>query len=128
MFKKALIATISVALSAAPSFAGSIGTIQSTNTITTTNGTRAVTISGSYSSEEHTVTANTDGTGSTASASWDPTAGPSVTVAGTGGAAANTAAAGYSTNAVTAATYLNDTQSQFTSAETVTLDGVFFNY
>lgn len=128
MFKKALIAAAAVALSAAPSFAGSLGTLQSTNTITTTGGTRALTINGSYASEEHTVGASSESAGVTASASWDPSAGPALTVAATGGASVNSGSATYSTNAVTAGTYLNDVQSAFSGAETITLDGVFFNY
>ena len=127
MLKKALIAVASVALSA-PAFAGYIGTLQSQNTITTTGGTRAVTINGAYASEEHNVNASTDGTGSSASGSWDPNAGPILTAAGTGGVSVNSASATYTTNAVTAGTYLNDVQSAFSGAETVTLDGVFFNY
>ena len=127
MFKKALIAAASVALSA-PAFAGSIGTLQSTNTITTTGGSRAVTIMGTYASEEHNVNASTDGTGSSASASWDGVTGPALTSTGTGSASANLASATYGTHTVTAATYLNDVQSAFSGTETVTLDGVFFNY
>ena len=127
MFKKALIAAVSVALSA-PAYAGSIGTLQSTNTITTTGGTRAVTINGTYTSEEHNVNASTDGTGSSATADWDPVTGPALTTAGTGGASANAASATYCTNNVSGATYLNDVQSAFSGTETVTLDGVFFNY
>ena len=127
MIKKALIAIVSVALSA-PAFAGSIGTLQSTNTITTTGGSRAVTINGTYTAEDHNVNASTDGTGASASATWDPVTGPDLTTAGTGGASANSAAATYVTNNVRAATYLNDVQSAFSGTETVTLDGVFFNY
>ena len=127
MIKKALIAAASVALYA-PAFAGSIGTLQSTNTITTTGGSRAVTITGTYVAEEHNVNASTDGTGASASASWDPVTGPALASAGTGGASANSAAATYVTNDVRAATYLNDVQSAFSGTETVTLDGVFFNY
>ena len=127
MIKKALIAAASVALSA-PAFAGSICTLQSTNTITTTGGSRAVTINGTYVAEEHNVNARTDGTGASASASWDPVTGPALTTGGTGGASANSAAATYGTNNVRGATYLNDVQSAFSGTETVTLDGVFFTY
>ena len=128
MLKKALIAVASVALSA-PAFAGSIGTLQSTNTIITTGGTRAVTINGTYAAEEHTVSTGTDGSGSTATANWDPVTGPVLTSTGTGGGAgANAASASYSTNSVTSGTYVNDVQSAFSGAETVTLDGVFFNH
>ena len=130
MFKKALIAVASVALSA-PAFAGSIGSLQSTNTITTTGGSRAVTITGTYAAEEHNVNASTDGNGSSASATWDGVTGPALTSTGTGsssGTSVNSASASYVTNTVTAATYLNDVQSAFSGAETITLDGVFFNY
>ena len=127
MIKKALIAIASVALSA-PAFAGSIGTIQGTTSTTITGGTRAVTISGTYASEEHTAAASTDGSGATAGADWDPTTGPVLTVAGVGGATANTGSATYSTNAVTAATYLNDAQHAYTGTESTTTNGVFFNY
>ena len=127
MIKKALIAAASVALSA-PAFAGSIGTLQSTNTINAIGGSRAVTINGTYTAEEQNVNASTDGNGASASASWDPVTGPSLNSAGTGGASANSASATYVTSNVRAATYLNDVQSSFNGAETVTLDGVFFNY
>ena len=128
MFKKALIAAATVALSAAPSFAGSLGELNGTTSTTITGGTRTVTINGTYNSEEHTVGTATEGLGATASASWDPTAGPALTTAGTGGAVTNTASATYSTNAVTNGTYLNDTQNSFTGTESSTLAGVFFNY
>ena len=128
MLKKALIAVASVALSA-PAFAGSIGTLQSTNTIITTSGTRAVTINGTYAAEEHTVSTGTDGASSSASASWSPGGGPSLTSSGTGvGAGANVASASYTTNSVTSATYVNDVQSAFGGTEVVTLTGVFFNH
>ena len=127
MIKKALIAIASVALSA-PAFAGSIGTLQSTNTINTIGGSRAVTINGTYTAEEQNVNASTDGTGASASATWDPVTGPALTTGGTGGASANSASATYATNNVRAATYLNDVQSSFNGSETVTLNGVFFNY
>jgi len=128
MFKKALIAVASAAALSAPAFAGSIGTIQGTTSTTITGGTRAVTISGTYSSEEHTVGASTDGTGATAGADWDPTTGPVLTVAGVGGASANTGSASYGTNAVTGATYLNDAQHAYTGTESTTTSGIFFNY
>ena len=128
MFKKALIAAASVALSA-PAFAGSLGTLQSTNTIITTSGSRTVTINGTYAAEEHTVSTGTDGASSSASASWSPGGGPSLTSSGTGvGAGANVASATYSTNEVRNATYLSDVQSAFGGTETITLDGVFFNH
>jgi len=128
MFKKALIAAATVALSAAPSFAGSIGELQGTTSTTITGGTRTLTIQGDYASEEHTVGTATEGTGATASASWTPAAGPALTTAGTGGATTNTATATYSTNAVTNGSYFNDTQNAFTGTESSTLTGVFFNY
>lgn len=128
MFKKALIAAASVAALSAPAFAGTLGEIQGTTSTTITGGTRAITINGSYASEEHTVGTATEGTGATASASWDPSAGPSLTTAGTGGASTNTASATYSTSAVTGATYLNDTQHSYTGTESTTTTGVFFNY
>ena len=128
MFKKALIAVASAVALSAPAIAGSIGEIQGTTSTTITGGTRAVTISGAYASEEHTVGASTDGTGATAGADWDPTTGPVLTVAGVGGATANTGSATYSTNAVTAATYLNDAQHSYTGTESTTTTGVFFNY
>jgi hypothetical protein len=128
MFKKALIATASVVALSAPAFAGSLGNIQGTTSTTITGGTRAITINGSYASEEHTVGAATEGTGATANGSWDPSSGPSLTVGGIGGASTNTASATYSTNAVTAATYLNDQQHSYTGTESTTSAGVFFNY
>lgn len=128
MFKKALIAVVSTASLSAPAIAGSIGTIQGTTSTTITGGTRAVTISGSYASEEHTVGASTEGTGATAGADWDPTTGPVLTVAGVGAATANSGSATYDTNAVTAATYLNDAQHSYTGTESTTTSGVFFNY
>lgn len=128
MFKKALIATASVVALSAPAFAGSLGNIQGTTSTTITGGTRAITINGSYASEEHTVGAATEGTGASANGSWDPSSGPSLTVAGVGGASTNTASATYSTNAVTAATYLNDQQHSYTGTESTTTAGVFFNY
>ena len=128
MFKKALIAAASVALST-PAFAGSIGTLQSTNTIITTGGSRAVTINGTYAAEEHTVSTAADGSGSSASATWSPGAGPSLTSTGTGYIAGpNVSSASYSTNSVTSGTYVNDIQSAFGGTETVTMDGVFFNH
>ena len=127
MFKKALIAAASVALSA-PAFAGSLGTLQSTNTVITTSGSRTVTINGTYAAEEHTVSTATDGTGSTASASWSPGGGPSLNSNATGGFADNVASATYSTNEVRNATYLSDVQSAFGGTETITLDGVFFTH
>lgn len=126
MIKRILVCAM--LLSATPAMAGSIGSLTGTTTTTITGGTRAVTINGSYSSEEHTVSSGTDGTGATASATWDPTAGPVLTTAGTGGLTTNTAYATYSTNAVTAATYLNDAQHSYTGTESVTTAGVFFNY
>lgn len=128
MFKKALIAAASVVALSAPAFAGSLGNIQGTTSTTITGGTRAITINGSYASEEHTVGAATEGTGASANGSWDPSSGPSLTVAGVGGASTNTASATYSTNAVTAATYLNDQQHSYTGTESTTTAGVFFNY
>ena len=128
MFKKALIAAASVVALSAPAFAGSLGNIQGTTSTTITGGTRAITINGSYASEEHTVGAATEGTGATASASWDLSSGPSLTVGGTGGASTNTASATYSTKSVTAATYLNDQQHAYTGTEATTTAGVFFNY
>lgn len=128
MFKKALIAVASAAALSAPAFAGTLGNIQGTTSTTITGGTRAITINGTYASEEHTVGASTDGSGGTAGADWDPTTGPVLTTAGVGGAASNTASATYSTNAVTAATYLNDTQHSYTGTESTTTTGVFFNY
>jgi len=128
MFKKALIAVASAAALSAPAIAGSIGEIQGTTSTTITGGTRAVTISGAYASEEHTVGASTEGTGASASGDWDPTNGPVLAVAGVGGASTNSASATYSTNAVTAATYLNDAQHSYTGTESTTTTGVFFNY
>jgi hypothetical protein len=128
MFKKALIATASVVALSAPAFAGTLGEIQGTTSTTITGGTRQVTINGNYASEEHTVGAATEGTGASASGSWDPSAGPALTVAGVGGASTNTASATYNTNAVTGGTYLNDTQNSFTGTESTTTTGVFFNY
>jgi len=128
MFKKALIATASVVALSAPAFAGSIGELQGSTTTTITAGTREVTITGNYASEEQTVGAATEGTGASANADWDPSTGPVLSVAGVGGASANTASATYSTNAVTAATYLNDQQHSYTGTESTTTTGVFFNY
>jgi len=128
MFKKALIATASVVALSAPCIAGTIGELQGTTSTTITAGSRAVTISGSYASEEHTVGSATEGTGASANGSWDPSSGPSLTVAGVGGATTNTASATYGTNAVTGATYLNDTQHSYTGTESTTTTGVFFNY
>ena len=129
MIKKALAAAVfAAAAMSAPAFAGSIGNIQSTTTTTITGGTRAITINGTYASEEHSVNASTDGTGGTASATWDPTSGPSLSTTGVGGAAINTASATYDTNAVTAGTYLNDQQHAYTGTESSTTSGVFFNY
>ena len=128
MFKKALIATASVVALSAPCFAGTIGELQGTSSTTITAGSRALTISGSYASEERTVGTATEGTGTTASASWSTAAGPALTTSGTGGATTNTATATYGTNAVTGATYLNDTQHSYTGTESSTTTGVFFNY
>ena len=129
MFKKALIATASVVALSAPAFAGSLGNIQGTTSTTITGGTRAITINGSYASEEHTVGAATEGTGSSASATFSSNTGiATLNTTGTGGASTNTASATYSTNAVTAATYLNDQQHSYTGTESTTSAGVFFNY
>ena len=128
MFKQALIAAVSAVALSAPAFAGALGEIQGTTSTTITGGTRQITIQGDYASEEHTVTASTEGTGASANGSWDPAAGPSLTVAGVGGASTNVASASYSTNAVTNGSYLNDTQNSFTGTESTTSSGVFFNY
>ena len=127
MIKQALIAIASVALSA-PAFAGSIGNIQGATTTTIAGGTRAVTISGAYSSREDTVGASTDGAGATATATFSSEGFTSLSASGIGGVPSNSAQATYSTNAVTGATYLNDTQSLFIGTEASTTSGVFFNY
>ena len=127
MIKQALIAIASVALSA-PAFAGSIGNIQGTTSTTIAGGTRAVTINGTYSSREDTVGASTDGVGASATATFSTEGFASLSASGIGGVPSNTAQATYSTNAVTGASYLNDTQSLFTGTEASTTSGVFFNY
>ena len=127
MVKKVLTAATAAAVSlfSAPSFAGSIGQLTSTNTVTTTAGTRQVLIQGNYESEEHTVASSTTGRGATASASRFPL---TLTTSGIGGATANSASATYNTNAVTKGTYKDNVQSSFSGIETVTMSGVFFNY
>ena len=128
MVKKVLAATAAVSLFSTPSLAGSIGQLTSTNTVTTTSGTRQLTITGDYASQEHTVGSSTSGTGASASASMCSCFTPTLTTSGTGGATANTASATYTTNAVTNGTYNNSVQSSFSGAETSTMSGVFFNY
>jgi hypothetical protein len=128
MLKKALIAVASVTLSA-PAFAGSIGNIQGTTSTTLTGGTRSVAINGNYASREDTVSASTDGVGSSASATFASDTGiAALSALGTGGSPSNLASATYSTNAVTGATYGNSQQSNFTGTEASTTAGVFFNY
>lgn len=128
MFKKALIVAASAVALSAPAFAGSIGTIQGTGSTNITSGTRTLTIQGDYSSEEFTVGAATEGLGASASAAWDPTTGPVLSVSGVGGASSNVASASFTTNGVANGSFLSDTQNSFTGTESVTSSGVFFNY
>ena len=122
MVKKVLTATAVVALFSTPSLAVPIGRLTSTNTVTTTGGTRQLTITGDYSSKEYSVTSSTSGNGATASASWS-NSNPTLVTSGTGGGTANSASATYSTNSITNGSYTNDVRSNFSGVETTT-----FNY
>ena len=128
MVKKVLAATTAVSLFSTPSLAGSIGQLTSTNTVTTTGGTRQLTITGNYESQEHTVGVSTSGEGASASASMCSCFTPTLTTTGTGGSTPNAATATYSTNSVTGGTYTNDVRSSFAGVEVTTMSGVFFNY
>ena len=122
MVKKVLTATAVVALFSTPSLAVPIGRLTSTNTVTTTGGTRQLTITGNYSSTEYSVTSSTTGTGATASASVS-NSNPTLATSGTSGGAGNSASATYSTNSITNGSYTNDVRSSFSGVETTT-----FNY
>ena len=119
MVKKVLTATAVVALFSAPSLAVPIGRLTSTNTVTTTGGTRQLTIKGDYSSKEYSVSSSTTGTGATASASVS-NSNPTLATSGTSGGAGNSASATYATNAITSGSYTNDVRSSFSGVETVT--------
>ena len=119
MVKKVLTATAVVALFSTPSLAVPIGRLTSTNTVTTTGGTRQLTITGNYSSTEHTVSSSTTGTGAIATAAMSNLT-PALATSGTGGGTANTAQATYATNAITSGSYTNDVRSSFSGVETVT--------
>ena len=122
MVKKVLTATAVVALFSTPSLAVPIGRLTSTNTVTTTGGTRQLTITGNYSSTEYSVTSSTTGTGATASASVSNLT-PTLATSGANGGVGNSASATYSTNAITNGSYTNDVRSSFSGVETTT-----FNY
>ena len=122
MVKKVLTATAVVALFSTPSLAVPIGRLSSTNTVTTTGGTRQLTITGNYSSTEYSVSSSTTGTGATASASVS-NSNPTLATSGTSGGAGNSASATYSTNSITNGSYTNDVRSSFSGVETTT-----FNY
>lgn len=122
MVKKVLTATAVVALFSTPSLAVPIGRLTSTNTVTTTGGTRQLTIKGDYSSKEYSVVSSTTGNGAYASATLSNLT-PTLLTSGTGGAKANSASATYSTNSITNGRYTNDVRSNFSGVETTT-----FNY
>ena len=120
MVKKVLTATAVVALFSTPSLAVPIGRLTSTNTVTTTGGTRQLTIKGDYSSKEYSVSSSTSGNGATASASVSNGFNPTLVTSGTGGGTANSASATYSTNSITNGSYTNDVRSNFSGVETTT--------
>ena len=122
MVKKVLTATAVVALFSTPSLAVPIGRLTSTNTVTTTGGTRQLTITGDYSSKEYSVVSSTTGNGAYASATLSNLT-PTLLTSGTGGAKDNSASATYSTNSITNGRYTNDVRSNFSGVETTT-----FNY
>ena len=122
MVKKVLTATAVVALFSTPSLAVPIGRLSSTNTVTTTGGTRQLTIKGDYSSKEYSVSSSTTGNGASASASMS-NFNPTLATSATGGGTANSASATYSTNSITNGSYTNDVRSNFSGVETTT-----FNY
>ena len=119
MVKKVLTATAVVALFSTPSLAVPIGRLSSTNTVTTTGGTRQLTIKGDYSSKEYSVSSSTTGTGATASASVS-NSNPTLATSGTSGGVGNSASATYSTNSITNGSYTNDVRSSFSGVETTT--------
>ena len=119
MVKKVLTATAVVALFSTPSLAVPIGRLSSTNTVTTTGGTRQLTITGNYSSTEYSVSSSTTGTGATASASVS-NSNPTLATSGTSGGVGNSASATYATNSITNGSYTNDVRSSFSGVETVT--------
>ena len=122
MVKKVLTATAVVALFSTPSLAVPIGQLTSKNTVTTTGGTRQLTITGDYSSKEYSVVSSTTGNGAYASATLSNLT-PTLLTSGTGGVKANSASATYSTNSITNGSYTNDVRSNFSGVETTT-----FNY
>ena len=122
MVKKVLTATAVVALFSTPSLAVPIGQLTSKNTVTTTGGTRQLTITGDYSSKEYSVVSSTTGNGAYASATLSNLT-PTLLTSGTGGAKANSASATYSTSSITNGRYVNSVQSKFSGVETV-----HFNY
>ena len=122
MVKKVLTATAVVALFSTPSLAVPIGQLTSKNTVTTTGGTRQLTITGDYSSKEYSVVSSTTGNGAYASATL-ANSNPTLLTSGTGGAKANSASATYSTNSITNGRYNNSVLSNFSGVETV-----HFNY
>ena len=119
MVKKVLTATAVVALFSTPSLAVPIGRLTSTNTVTTTGGTRQLTITGDYSSKEYSVESSTTGHGATASASWS-NSNPTLVTSATGRGRDNAASATYSTNSITNGRYTNDVRSNFSGVETTT--------
>ena len=120
MVKKVLTATAVVALFSTPSLAVPIGRLSSTNTVTTTGGTRQLTIKGDYSSKEYSVSSSTTGTGATASASVSNSSNPTLATSGANGGVGNSASATYSTNSITNGSYTNDVRSSFSGVETTT--------
>ena len=130
MFKKALIAIASVALSA-PAFAGSLGTITGTSSTTIQNGTRNYSLTGNYTSEERVVESTATGSGSAGTARWNrggvgrPSL--SATTVGQNGGPIS-ASATYSTNELKVGSYKDTISNSFSGAEASSSTGIFFNY
>ena len=129
MFKKALIAAVSVALSA-PAYAGSLGTITGTSATSITSGNRNYSLTGTYTSEEHVAESTATGFGSAGTTRWKRGYGrPSISATTVGNNSGPiSASATYSTNELKAGAFKETVSSSFTGAEASTSTGIFFNY